>query len=43
MSPFFARRAVAGDWEQNGRDTLARQRTGLMPETPIRPGQAREE
>ena len=31
----FAQRAVAGDWEQNGRATLARQKTGLDPETPI--------
>jgi 3-polyprenyl-4-hydroxybenzoate decarboxylase len=34
----FAQRAVAGDWEQNGIDTLARQQTGLDPETPVRPG-----
>jgi UbiD family decarboxylase len=39
----FARRAVAGDWEQNGLDTFARQQTGLMPETPVRPGQAQED
>ena len=31
----FAQRAVAGDWEQNGLQTLARQRTGLDPETPV--------
>jgi len=31
----FAQRAVAGDWEQNGLATLARQRGGLQPETPI--------
>jgi len=31
----FAQRAVAGDWEQNGLQTLARQRGGLTPETPI--------
>src|SRR5262249_57193540 len=37
----FARRPVAGDWEQNGRATLARQQTGLMPETPVRPGEVR--
>jgi len=36
----FARRAVAGDWEANGIATLARQETGLMPETPVRPGEA---
>jgi 4-hydroxy-3-polyprenylbenzoate decarboxylase len=31
----FARRAVRGEWEQNGLDTLARQRSGLEPETPV--------
>jgi 4-hydroxy-3-polyprenylbenzoate decarboxylase len=30
----FARRAVAGEWEANGLQTLARQRGGLSPETP---------
>ncbi len=39
----FARRALAGDWEANGLDTLARQQHGLMPETPVRPGDALEE
>jgi 4-hydroxy-3-polyprenylbenzoate decarboxylase len=39
----FAERATAGDWEQNGTETLGRQRTGLMPETPIRPGDAKDE
>jgi UbiD family decarboxylase len=34
----FARRATAGDWAENGIDTLARQRTGLHPETPVKPG-----
>jgi 4-hydroxy-3-polyprenylbenzoate decarboxylase len=34
----FARRTVRGDWEQTGRETLSRQRKGLMPETPVRPG-----
>ena len=33
----FAQRAAAGDWEQNGIETLARQREGLTPETPARP------
>jgi UbiD family decarboxylase len=33
----FARRATAGDWAENGIDTLARQRTGLLPETPVEP------
>ncbi|OGA53815.1 MAG: hypothetical protein A3F74_20105 [Betaproteobacteria bacterium RIFCSPLOWO2_12_FULL_62_58] len=31
----FARRATAGEWEQNGVETLARQRGGLAPETPV--------
>ena len=34
----FARRAATGDWELTGRDTLARQRAGLTPETPARFG-----
>jgi 4-hydroxy-3-polyprenylbenzoate decarboxylase len=32
----FARRAATGDWELTGRDTLARQRAGLTPESPAR-------
>jgi hypothetical protein len=32
----WAARAVAGAWEETGRETLARQRTGLKPETPAR-------
>ncbi len=32
----FARRAAAGDWEISGRETLARQRSGVMPETSVR-------
>jgi 4-hydroxy-3-polyprenylbenzoate decarboxylase len=32
----FARRAAAGDWELSGRETLARQRPGVMPETSVR-------
>jgi 4-hydroxy-3-polyprenylbenzoate decarboxylase len=36
----FARRAVAGDWQENGRETLARQETGRTPESPVRPGQS---
>jgi 4-hydroxy-3-polyprenylbenzoate decarboxylase len=39
----FAERAAAGDWQNNGRETLARQRKGLLPETPIRPGQAMDD
>src|SRR5262249_38814304 len=36
----YARRAAKGDWETTGRETLARQRTGVMPETPTREGAA---
>jgi len=32
----FARCAVRGDWEANGRDTFARRRAGVTPETPVR-------
>lgn len=32
----WATRAVKGQWEETGRETLARQRTGLKPETPAR-------
>jgi len=32
----YAARAVSGAWEETGRETLARQRTGLRPETPVR-------
>jgi len=39
----FARRTTAGDWEETGRETLKRQRRGLLPETPVRPGQAKDE
>src|SRR5262249_30009420 len=39
----FARRAVAGDWEANGIETLARQQGGLTPETPVRAGDASED
>ena len=31
----FARRAIAGEWEANGEETLRRQRGGLEPETPV--------
>ena len=37
----FARRAVAGDWEVTGRETFARQRTGVAPETPTKEGSAK--
>jgi 4-hydroxy-3-polyprenylbenzoate decarboxylase len=39
----FAQRAAAGEWAQSGQETLARQRKGMMPETPIRPGQSSED
>jgi 4-hydroxy-3-polyprenylbenzoate decarboxylase len=32
----FARRAVEGEWAQSGRETLARRRGGITPETPVR-------
>src|SRR5262249_22476348 len=32
----YARRAITGDWDQRGRETLARKRGGLTPETPVR-------
>jgi UbiD family decarboxylase len=32
----YARRAVAGEWEISGTETLARRRGGLTPETPAR-------
>jgi 4-hydroxy-3-polyprenylbenzoate decarboxylase len=34
----YAQRTVRGDWEQTGKETLLRQRKGLLPETPVRPG-----
>ena len=39
----WARRTTAGDWEETGKETLARQRRGLLPETPARSGQAPSE
>jgi UbiD family decarboxylase len=38
----FARNAVAGDWEKNGANTVARRRGGLTPETPVRNVEGRE-
>jgi UbiD family decarboxylase len=32
----FAERAVAGKWEQTGKESLARRRAGLTPETPVK-------
>ncbi|HWL31606.1 MAG TPA: UbiD family decarboxylase [Xanthobacteraceae bacterium] len=39
----YARRTTAGDWEETGRETLKRQQRGLLPETPVRPGQEGKE
>jgi len=41
----FARRAAAGNWQQSGRETLEHQRRDqtMLPETPIREGQASDE
>jgi 4-hydroxy-3-polyprenylbenzoate decarboxylase len=38
----WARRAASGEWEETGRETLKRQRRGLLPETPVRPGQEKD-
>ena len=32
----YAQRAVKGDWEKSGKETFARRRGGLTPETPVR-------
>jgi 4-hydroxy-3-polyprenylbenzoate decarboxylase len=32
----FARKCVAGDWEQNGENTFARRQAGITPETSVR-------
>ncbi len=32
----YARRATAGDWEENGKETIARRRSDVTPETPVR-------
>jgi 4-hydroxy-3-polyprenylbenzoate decarboxylase len=32
----YARRAAAGDWEENGKETMARRRSDVTPETPVR-------
>jgi len=32
----YARRATAGEWEQSGKETLARRRNDVTPETPVR-------
>jgi 4-hydroxy-3-polyprenylbenzoate decarboxylase len=32
----YAGRAVAGQWEESGKETFARRRGGLTPETPVK-------
>src|SRR5581483_8362020 len=32
----YAQRAVSGQWAESGRETFARRRGGLIPETPVR-------
>jgi 4-hydroxy-3-polyprenylbenzoate decarboxylase len=32
----YAKRAVAGGWEQSGQETFVQKRAGLTPETPVR-------
>src|SRR6202166_3397817 len=32
----YASRAVSGQWEETGKETFARRRGGLMPETPVK-------
>jgi 4-hydroxy-3-polyprenylbenzoate decarboxylase len=32
----WARRAVEGKWEETGKDTFARRKAGIIPETPVR-------
>ncbi len=38
----YARRAVEGQWEVSGNETIQRRRGGLMPETPVRDADAIE-
>ncbi len=38
----YAQRAVAGQWERTGVETLARRRGGLVPETPVRDVERKE-
>ena len=33
---FDAARAVAGRWEESGKETFAHRRAGLTPETPVK-------
>ena len=37
----IAQRAVKGDWEKSGKETFARRRGGLTPETPVRDAKSR--
>jgi 4-hydroxy-3-polyprenylbenzoate decarboxylase len=38
----FAQRAVKGDWERSGKETFARRRGGLTPETPVRDAEGKD-
>jgi 4-hydroxy-3-polyprenylbenzoate decarboxylase len=38
----FAQRAVKGDWEMSGKETFARRRGGLTPETPVRDADSKD-
>ncbi|HEX5281088.1 MAG TPA: UbiD family decarboxylase [Micropepsaceae bacterium] len=38
----WAKAAVEGKWEETGRDTFARRRPGLIPETPVRSVEKKE-
>ncbi len=38
----FARRAVRGQWELSGKETFARRRGGITPETPVREVEGRK-
>ena len=37
----YAQRAVTGDWEKSGKETFARRRGGLTPETPVRDAESK--
>jgi UbiD family decarboxylase len=39
----YAERAVAGQWQQSGEETFARRRAGLIPETPAREVEKKDE
>ena len=38
----FAQRAVNGDWERSGKETFARRRGGVTPETPVRDAEGKK-